>query len=101
MKTRLARRRVIFALVAVAGGVLVTGELDVLSGSVRAAAVPVLAGVGSFDTLVGLLTDDDRDVRTAAQDSLVRAGPSAVPALGPRTGLGRADSDPEVSEEAL
>src|SRR5262245_59498287 len=81
MKARPPRKRLLFGLVILVGAGLVMGELYVLSGAVRAATVPVLAGDGCFDTLVGLLTDDDRDVGDAAQGALIKAGPRAVPAL--------------------
>lgn len=81
MMPRVRKKHVLAGLILALAAGLIALELFVVSPGVRAGCAGPLARVRAWDTLVGLLDDEDPDVQTAASDALVRGGPAAVPAL--------------------
>ena len=56
-------------------------EVYVLSPDTRALAARTAGRVGAWDTVAGMLDDQESDVRSAAGDTLADGGAAAVPAL--------------------
>ena len=81
MRTRITRRRLLFAAVISLGLVLVGAELLVLTATGRKLALGPAEQLGADDFLFERLSDSDQGVRAAAVTAVVRRGPQAVPAL--------------------
>jgi HEAT repeat protein len=81
VKLHLRSKPVAFGLVALLGLGLIAFEVYVLSPDVRAPSVSTLERAGFWDTLVGLLDDDDHRTWAEASEALVRHSTATTPAL--------------------
>ena len=81
MRTRVTKRRLLFAAIIALAVLFVGLEVFLLSPGVRRLFVGGAERAGADDFLVGRLSDRDTDVRGAASEALVRRGEKSVPAL--------------------
>jgi HEAT repeat protein len=81
VRLRISRRRFLFGAAIACGAILIVTELYFISASVRMVFINGAEVVGADSYLAGMLTDRDLQVRSEANEALVRRGARAVPAL--------------------